>query len=100
MEEILEILKPAFDKGMRFEIYYEGDTLCIDLNTQAKSGCVLKKNGDSIKAHMRYNKIETIEYFDDVLSAIYSCGHGRNYFNGLWVELLKENGYSDPKGNL
>lgn len=100
LKKLLDLLAEPMKQGCRFEIFFDEGVFCVDLNTGAKSGCVLKARGETIKAYRRYGRVDIVDDFDDLLSLVADCGHGRNFFNHAWVNILKSNGFSDPRGNL
>ena len=101
VSDILELLKPALDEGCMFEIYLDQDkTFCINLNTEAKSECVLKIEEDGLKAYTRYNGVNYVSSFEDVLEIVEDCACGRSYFSEYWLKVLKSHGMVDPRGTL
>jgi len=98
--DLLEMLKPALDDGCRFEIYSDTGTVCIDLNTGAKSGCVLKLEEGITFAYRRYNRKDKVESFDDILELVWDCCHRRSFFDEAWIRVFDENELSDPRGDL
>lgn len=94
LAKAISILKPAFDAGLEFTVSMTKDKYYIDLDTRGKSECKLNLSGDKIIAEMRYNETKEIEDFDDILSAVQSCIQGRDYFNGTWIRILKENDFT------
>ncbi len=98
LSDLIEMLEPAFEHGCKFDIYKEEGVACVDLNTMAKSGCDLRIEDGKIIAYRRYNRIDEVETFGDILSIVHDCAHGRSYFNEAWVDVFKANGMSDPRG--
>jgi hypothetical protein len=95
---LMELLQPALNVGCSFDIYSEQGIPCIDLNTGAKSGCILKiENGEFI-AYRRYDRRNQFSTFDELLGLVYECCHGRSYFDGNWLTLFQMYGYHDPRG--
>lgn len=90
------ILQPALDYGCEFQISRKDSAYYINLNTMAKSQCILKWESHKLTAHCRYEKVvDDIETFEDVLNVVYDCDHDRNYFSRCWLELFDE--YGLPK---
>ncbi len=99
LSDLIKMLNPALDAGCNFEISKDGKgVVCIDLNTMAKSGCDLRIEDGKIIAYRRYNRIDEVETFGDILSIVHDCAHGRDYFNESWIDVFKDNGMSDPRG--
>ena len=95
---LLALLKPALDRGCRFELFSDAGILTIDLNTGAKSGCQLKLEPGGVKAYRRYDRVDTVETFEDVMWVVHGCAHGRDFFSQEWLDIFKDNGISDPRG--
>ncbi len=90
MEKIIEILQPALDHGITIGLEKYDGKLGFNLNTQAKSDCVLVDEGDAIVAYMRYGDTAIIEDFNDVLYTVNKCKHGRDYISLHWQELINK----------
>lgn len=97
---MLDLLKPALDSGCTFELYTDEGIICIDLHTGAKSGCVVKIENGEYVAYRRYNRRDVFTDFDELVSLVHDCGHGRSYFSNDWLKVFLKMGYSDPRGNL
>ena len=76
----------------------ECGTMCIDLNTQAKSHAYLTLNDvKTATIHRRYKTADTlnldqrIEYvIEDLCYIVRDCMHGRTYVGYGWVELMSK----------
>jgi len=97
LEDILKLLEPALRRGLVFKVYIERAVACVDLDTRAKSECILKKTPMGIKAFMRYDVVKPVQDFNDVLLAVQDCAHGRTFFNEDWVRVLKDYDFFDPR---
>lgn len=98
--DLVILLSPAIKAGCNITFKVENGNFCADLNTEAKSYCVLVCQDGKIMAHRRYNQIDEVKSFKDVLDAVYGCGHGRSFFSQPWLDLLNDYGYESPLGNL
>jgi hypothetical protein len=98
--DILELLKPALELGCSFEWSHDNGVIVIDLNTGAKSGCKLKIDGDAVMAYRRYDRIDAVTSFDDVLRLVHECAHGRSYFDEGWLRVFDFYAMDDPRGPL
>ena len=90
--KILEIIQPALEMGLEVKLRVDDGKPVVDLDTMAKSHCYLVFEDYKILAKMRYGEIEEIESWSDVLSAVRSCEHGRDYFSGKWIQILEKEG--------
>ena len=98
LQNIFNLIDPILRHGVTIEAYYENDKLCVDLNTQAKSGCVLRVVNNEIIAYKRYGIEDKISNLDDLLESVYDCCHGRNYFSSDWLDVFNSYGFPDPRG--
>lgn len=94
IHELIDMLEPAFDGGCQLIVYKEDGDWNIDLETRAKSNCILKLEEGKVTAYCRYNETHSIENFDDVLYAVSTCKHRRDYMDGSWAKLLEAVGYN------
>lgn len=97
---LLNLLLPAFDAGCYITIYTEQGIPCADLNLEAKSECILKSIEGEIMAFRRYDRVDKVETFIDLLSLVHDCACGRSYFSKQWHDLLLANGFDSPCGDL
>jgi len=95
MDQLIKFIEPLLDRRCNFIIYKEGNTPCIDLNTMAKSECILKKENEALYAYRRYNKIDRISTLGDLIDIVYECHCGRSYFNTMWTSIFEEYGLGD-----
>lgn len=98
LNDALQLVKPALDKGIELEIKSQDGIICIDMNTRAKSECVLKLEDCGIVAHRRYDRVDPVESFEQLMLLIRDCSHGRDSFNVDWLELMDEYGIERPRG--
>lgn len=98
MSELIERLEMVLAAGIIVELYKEGETLCADLNTAAKSSCVLKEENGGVFAHRRYGRVDRVECFEDIVAYVHDCAHGRYFFNLKWLEIFEREGLTDPRG--
>ena len=97
MLDFINLIEPALISGVTVKIYVEEDgTKCIDLNTEAKSWCILKSCGNDIYAHMRYDKVIKVESFNDVLKCVRDCCYGRSFFNKNWIKCMDDHHVTRP----
>ena len=98
--EVLDMLSKALHAGCVFEVSYDNEIFSIDMNTGGKSACRLRLEPDGIKAYRRYDRVDTVKDFNDVVDLVYDCCHGRNYFNSGWLQVFKNYNMKDPRGYL
>lgn len=94
--KIFDLIQPALDIGCEFKIYNEDGIFCINLNTHAKSSCILKQKSDGIYAYRRYDKVDKVNNFNHLIEIVLGCAHHRNFFNDDWLEVFEEYGYKNP----
>lgn len=90
MDKILELLQEAMsDYHVEITINSANGVLECNVNTGAKSDCILKMVDNKVVAFGRYNVIE-IEDRSDLYNFIENCRCGRNYMHHAWDKLLSE----------
>ena len=87
---IFKILEPALEKGLEVSVGKEA----VDVNTGMKSHCHLKEEDGVIKAFCRYDVVETVESWEDLLSVVADCECRKGFGSRYWFELLEEAGYN------
>lgn len=94
-----EIIDKLIRNGIVIEISYDKDldTIVYDLKTGMKSHCHLYEKGGYIMAEMRYDKKVGIKDYDDVISEVLGCLHGRSFLSSAWYELFKREGHDIDK---
>ena len=91
LNDVMEMLWPAFELGCYFEVTRQDGLYHINLNTQAKSDCILVIEEDgTVKAKRRYGDVDTIECFMDILQSVVKCRCGREYFSNFWRAVLRK----------
>ena len=101
LQTALTLLDEPLNKGCRISIYKDNDKLMLDLDTGAKSHCHLElQESGKIIAHRRYDRVDEVGDYQHLLDLVWSCGHGRSYFNYAWVGVLEANGFNSPVGIL
>lgn len=99
--EVSNLVNYLLDKGIQLSLTKNDLSVGIDINTGAKSGCVLvpSEEGSELIAHMRYGDKATIDLqqeVDDVVEdlcyLVKSCMQGRDYVDSNWLELMVEKG--------
>lgn len=98
--ELLYLVGPALNVGGTFELTLTDGKPSLDLNTQAKSECILKAEGDGIVAYRRYGRRDVVRDFDHLLNIVWECGHGRSYFSSVWLQVFEDFGLEDPRGDM
>ena len=51
-------------------------------------------------AYRRYNRVDPVHSFEDVLELVHGCAHGRSFFNSYWLKVLSKFEMSNPTGSL
>ena len=100
VNDVIGWLEPAINAGVHITLSKDKKGYWIDLNTNAKSQCLININNGEVTAHMRYGKSVEINGFYDILMTCHGCAHGRPYFNESWIEVFTQYGMSDPRGNI
>ena len=92
-KELQRILLDIISAGKEIRIGHDfkGD-FYVNLDTQAKSDCILSDGPDGIVAEMRYGKTQLIETYEDVLYTVRECRLGRSYMSHTWETILKQKG--------
>lgn len=91
MNKILELLQEAMaDYHVEININIVDGELECNVNTGAKSDCILKMVDDKVVAFGRYDVTKTIEDRFDLYKFIGKCRCGRDYMNTAWDKLLSE----------
>lgn len=89
--------------GIEVTLKRNGDTLLADLNTGAKSHCILDlalSTEQQMIFHLRYDRTISVgipqwytseEIINEVLDIVlYDCTHGRDFIGESWLSLAKE----------
>ncbi len=91
------MLRPFFERGMTFTVG-RGTDWEVDLDTQAKSHCVLTLEDGIVYANMRYDTVKRIDDYRDIINAVRECDCHRNSMNYEWREVI--NVYDENGGYL
>jgi hypothetical protein len=100
MKELFELLEEPLREGLYVTIYYQNGNLWADLNTQAKSQCILECREDGIYAHRRYDRVDKVKNYEHLLQLIVECGHGRSFFSADWWNILEKHNLKPDVGSL
>jgi len=94
IKKLLELLEEPLSMGLTVELSHNcNGEYKIDLLTYMKSECRLEINTEGeVEAHCRYGKVEVVEDYEHLLRIVAGCGHGRDYGNSTWFEVLEANG--------
>lgn len=88
-----KIIHKALDAGIEITLKKTDGNVFYNLNVQAKSGLEIKANDDgTVTCYGRYDYIETIESWEELLYEIKGCLHGRDYMNEDWITILSNEG--------
>lgn len=94
-DELMTLLTEPIVHGCKFDIWVSDGVPTVDLNTCAKSSCILKNTDDGIFAYRRYDRVDKVDSFDDLLDLVYGCTNGE-YFSGRWIDILRNHGFDSP----
>ena len=94
ISKLLELLEEPLSMGLTVDLCHNGNgEYRVDLLTYMKSECILEINTKgNVEAHCRYGKVKVVEDYDHLLRIVAGCGHGREYCNGKWFDILEANG--------
>lgn len=98
LTQLLTILAPALKHGCIFELSCDDDVYTIDLNTRAKSQCIIKIEDGKFVAYRRYGKQDEFTNFDELIEIVHECAHGRSYFDSGWLAVFQEFQMENPCG--
>jgi len=94
MNKIFELLKDAMNAGVEVTVRMnQFEELTYDVNTRAKSECLLKLDSDeNIWVYGRYDNMkEIVKDPIDLYYFIERCACGRDYMDPAWVQVLEDN---------
>lgn len=94
LEELVTMLIPLIIKGVNINVYHSKDIPQINLNTMAKSSCILTLEDGKVYANRRYGRKDEVTDLDHLIELVSECDHGRGYFDSNWVRIIKEAGWS------
>jgi hypothetical protein len=93
-------IEQLMELGIRLDLYIDSSDhyFCADLNTQGKSSCVLKREGDKVIAYRRYNRVDEVKDLEQLIALVHGCAHGRSYFSGEWLKVFEDRNLTNPCG--
>ena len=91
------LVMQLLEAGVQVTMTYVRDRgLMYDLNSGTKSHMHAFPNEDgSLTVELRYNEVQTVKDFDDLLYTANYARHGRPFMNSDWAALLQKNGVWD-----
>lgn len=94
---LLSLLTTPLSLGCVISLSVECGVVTVDLNTQAKSHCILRVINGEILAYRRYDRVDKVTSLDDLMEIIRGCAHGKSYFSGDWLKVFRDLELEDPR---
>ena len=95
MSKFMELVKEVVQAGLDITLSFDKGAAVVyaDLNFQAKShGHLYEKEDGSLVVKMRYEMVEPVEDFRDLMYAFKRALCGRDFGNGQWFYLCEHYG--------
>lgn len=90
LNKLLIILHPLLERGLKISLWRADGKINVDLDTQGKSACIIEINMNKFIVYRRYNRRDHIATIEDIVSVVEGCVHGRDYFNPIWIDYIRE----------